>query len=144
MQKKYSLCLKIKVMCLTDKNPEFYVRLNQIELANEKNQFNGYPTFGANTLEVIFLNKSESDTKIDKDGKIIEDLSVIIDTLTVDEIDISNNCKQYGIYTTQNNTVENTYGFLHKNGVFCYNFITPIFYHLRNKNLIHNIEIQHT
>ena len=131
-------------MCLTDKNPEFYVRLNQVELINKDNQFNGYPTFGANTLEVIFTNKSESDTKIDKDGKIIQDLSVIIDTLTVDEIDISNNCKQYGVYTTQNNTIENTHGFLHKNGVFCYNFTTPIFYHLRNKNLIHNTEIQLT
>jgi len=144
MQKKYSLSLKIKVMCLSDKIPEFYVRLNQVELINENNQFNGHPTFGANTLEVVFLNKSDSDTKIDKDGKIIEDLSVIIDTLIVGGIDISNNCKQYGIYTTQSNTIENTYGFLHKNGIFCYNFITPIFYHLRNKNLIQPAEIQYT
>jgi len=125
-------------MCLSDKTPEFCVRLNQIELTNENNQFNGSPTFGTNTLEVIFLNKGESDTKIDSNGKIIEDLSVIVDSLVIDDIDVSSDCRRYGIYTTQDNTIEQTYGFLHKNGVFYYNFTTPIFYYLRNKNLIKN------
>ena len=141
IQKKSSLSLKIKVKCLTDKSPEFCVQLNQIELVNNNNQFDVCPVLGPNTLEVTFLNKADTDTKIDSEGNILEDLAVIIDSLSIDNINISNDCKEYGIYTTQDQTVESTYGFMHKNGVFCYTFVYPIFYHLRNRNLIKNTNI---
>jgi hypothetical protein len=136
IQKKSSLSLKIKVKCLTDKSPDFCVQLNQVELADENNQFDGSPVLGQNTLQVTFLNKVDTDTKIDSEGNILEDLAVIIDSLLVDEVDVSSDCKQYGIYTTQDQAVERTYGFMHKNGVFCYKFVYPIFYHLRNRDLI--------
>jgi hypothetical protein len=137
-QKKSSLSLKINIKCLADKSPEFYVRLNQVELTNKNNQFNGSTVVGSNTLEIIFLNKTDTDTKVDRDGNVLEDLAVIIDSLYVNDVDASNDCKQQGIYTTQDQKIENTNGFLHKNGVFCYKFMCPIFYHLRNRNLIEN------
>jgi hypothetical protein len=136
IQKKSSLSLKIKVKCLADKSPNFCVQLNQVELTDKNNQFDGGPVIGQNTLQVTFLNKVDTDTKIDSDGNILEDLAVIIDSLLVDEVDVSSDCKQYGIYTTQDQTVERTHGFMHKNGVFYYKFVYPIFYHLRNRNLI--------
>ena len=138
MQKKSLLSLKIEVKRLVNKSPEFYVRLNQEELTNQDNQFIGYTSFGTNTLEVVFLNKIANDTKIDNQGNIVEDLCVIVDSLSIDNIDVSHDCKRHGIYTTQDQTVESTHGFLHKNGVFCYKFVCPIFYHLRNRNLIKN------
>jgi len=136
IQKKSSLSLKIKVKCLSDKSPSFYVQLNQVELTDNNNQFDGSPVLGQNTLEVTFLNKVDTDTKIDSEGNILEDLAINIDSLLVDEVDVSGDCKQYGIYTTQDHAVERTYGFMHKNGVFCYKFVYPIFYHLRNRDLI--------
>ena len=136
IQKKSSLSLKIKVKYLTHKSPDFCVQLNQVELADKNNQFDGSPVLGQNTLQVTFLNKVDTDTKIDSEGNILEDLAVIIDSLLVDEVDVSSDCKQYGIYTTQDQTVELTYGFMHKNGVFNYKFVYPIFYHLRNRDLI--------
>ena len=135
-QKKSLLSLKIKVLCLTNKSPEFCVQLNQDELVNNNKQFFGYPTLGPNTLKVTFLNKNSTDTKTDSNGNILEDLAVIIESLSIDDIDITNDCKQYGIYTTQCQTVESTHGFLHKNGVFCYEFVWPIFYHLRTRHMI--------
>lgn len=140
IQKKSSLSLKIEVKCLTDKSPAFCVKLNQVELANKNNQFDGSPVLGPNTLEVTFSNKVDTDTKIDSEGNIFEDLAVIIDSLLVDKVDVSGDCKQYGIYTTQDQTTERTYGFMHKNGVFRYKFVCPIFYHLRNRNLIKNTD----
>jgi len=142
IQKKYSLSLKIIVKCLADKSPEFYVKLNQVELANENNQFDGSTIIGPNTLEVTFFNKKDADTKIDSNGNILEDLAVIIDSLFVHDIDASDDCKRNGVYTTEDQTVESTYGFLHKNGVFRYEFLSPMFYYLRNKNLIKNTYTQ--
>ena len=45
---------------------------------------------GAHSLDIVFLNKTMYDTKLDTNGNIVEDLLLNIDSIEIDDIDISN------------------------------------------------------
>ena len=54
---------------------------------------------GAHSLDIVFLNKTMYDTKLDTNGNIVEDLLLNIDSIEIDDIDIGNLKWTASVYT---------------------------------------------
>ena len=54
---------------------------------------------GAHSLDIVFLNKTVHDTKLDTNGNIVEDLLLNIDSIEIDDIDIGNLKWTASVYT---------------------------------------------
>jgi len=142
-QKKFLTSLQLKLHQLPTKTPEFTVTFNgDVQTAQEVIDsvatFSMYSEFGENQLVIQFLNKDINDTLVDQDGNIISDLALEIKSMSVSGIDITHQIKKKSCYITVNdNTVQHThYGYLHRNGHLTFDFQCPIFYFLRNCNLL--------
>jgi len=132
-QKKFLSSLQIKTSSLPDKIPLYVIKNN-----NKVCGVNFEAKFGINRLEIEFLNKGVNDTMVNESGEIVADLTVEIQNLIVDEVDLTTQLKTNGVYVTNDGDIENTYGFLHKNGKFTFEFICPPFLFLRNLEFLKN------
>ena len=143
-QKKFLVHLHVKQHCLTNKRPKFLVKLNNIiqldhELKNNNELFfTLYANFGGNNLSIEFLNKNSNDTVINNDHSIKEDLALEIIELDIGNINFTDIIKQHNIYRCEDGAIEQTYGYMHKNGIINFNFDCPPFYALRNLTLINH------
>lgn len=141
-QKRFLTSLQIKLHQLPAKTPDFTVTFNgNVQTAQEVNDsvatFVMYSDFGKNQLVVQFLNKDINDTMVDHNGNIVSDLAVEIKSMTVSDVDITHQIKKKSCYiSVDNNTAQHTHGYLHKNGCLTFDFECPIFYFLRNCNLL--------
>jgi hypothetical protein len=130
---------KLKLQSNSKKTPKFIINVNGINqnYCQEDNFIivNNFFSIGDHILTIKFINKLPEDTVVDKDGKIIEDLTIELLEFFIDDIDFSSNIKEHGKYYV-NETNEKTYGFMYANGTFEYKFQTPGFLFLRNINLI--------
>jgi hypothetical protein len=54
---------------------------------------------GAHSLDIVFLNKTVHDTKLDINGNIVQDLLLNIDSIEIDDIDIGNLKWTASVYT---------------------------------------------
>ena len=120
-QKKFSTCLLIKTQQLPNKQPKIVVTLNDVTQIPVDGQddvvtFNMLATIGNNLLTVDLLNKEANDTIANSEGKIIHDLTVNLFNFSVDRYDVTDKIKQQVKYLTCDNQIENTHGFMHKNG----------------------------
>lgn len=128
--KKYFTLLKFKLHNEGDIVPEFSVYLNGIPLRIDSNTASGHTGIGPNTLTIAFTNKQHYH----------HHLALELEALTVDDIDLTHDIKSNGKYITDDGDQETTYGYMHKNGTLTFEFLCPVFYYLRNKNLIKNQE----
>lgn len=110
--------------------PEFSVYLNGVPLSIDNNTTSGHADLGLATLTIAFTNKQHYHHQ----------LALELDSLTVDGIDLTHDIKSGGVYITDDGNQETTYGYMHKNGILTFEFLNPVFYYLRNKNLIKNQE----
>lgn len=141
--KKHSIYLSLKIQATRDKSPDIVVRLNEIicekiESHNDIIKFTMFGNFGNNLLTISMNNKTPDDTVLDSDGQIIQDLNVQLLDLKIDNISIIDYAKQKNVYVTTDGTIENTYGFMHKNGTMSISMIFPTFYMLRNDALVNS------
>ena len=135
--KKFSTCLLINIQKLTNKYPEFIVTLNNVTQESAGCQdgtvtFDMQANFGNNLLTIDLLNKEPTDTVVDSEGKILNDLNLNLFKFSVDGFDATDKIKQQVKYLTCDNQFENTYGFMHKNGRMTIEFQCPLFYFLRD------------
>jgi len=141
-QKKFLTSLQIKLHKLSDKSPEFVVTLNgdtqvAVEQSNDITTFVMYSLFGNNQLVINFLNKDCNDTVVDANGNITNDLAVEFKTITIENVDITHEIKNISCYVPYGETQpQSTYGYMHKNGQLTVDYQCPIFYFLRNCNLL--------
>lgn len=131
LQKKFTACLDIKTISLPNKIP-LYVIKNNGKVCGDR--FDA--EFGDNRLEIEFLNKMPNDSHVDENGNIIADLTVEIQGLTVDGVDLTMQFKNNCVYVINDGSIEKTYGFLHKNGKVTFEFVCPPFLFLRNLALV--------
>jgi len=73
------------------------------------------PVDELHTVQLELLNKGPTDTKV-VDEKITEDLLVIIENLTVDGINLTNQISKISVYKDLNGQIHKTYGYLAFNG----------------------------
>ncbi len=80
------------------------------EIINETHVEFFLPT-GVHTFELTLLNKLSNDTVLE-DGKIIDDLYVVIEDLKINNISFANNLDQIASYTDWNGNIVSTNGWL--------------------------------
>ena len=141
--------LMLKLHSLPDKKPEFLIYINNKEIKNftfiseyadddlnlcvVKQELNN---IGNHNFKIQFLNKLDTDLLVDKSRDIFVDLAIEIYSVKIDDVDITHEARSTGIYQNINSLNEETFGYMHTNGTFTVNFITPIFLYKRNINLI--------
>lgn len=141
--------LMLKLHSLPDKKPEFLIYINNKEIKNftfiseyadddlnlcvVKQELNN---IGNHNFKIQFLNKLNTDLLVDKSRDIFVDLAIEIYSVKIDDVDITHEARSTGIYQNINSLNEETFGYMHTNGTFTFNFITPIFLYKRNINLI--------
>jgi hypothetical protein len=135
--KKFTTCLLIKTQGLADKAPKFTVTLNGVTQHCSGSQdnvasFDMLATLGHNILTIDLTNKNANDTVVDHEGKIVEDLNIQLFGFKVEQLDATDKIKQQAKYLTCDNQLENTNGFMHKNGRLTIEFQCPFFYFLRD------------
>lgn len=139
--KKHLIYLSLKIQKVGEKTPNIVVKLNDTLCKCDKStddtiEFIMSGNFGNNLLTISLDNKSINDTAVDSDGNIIQDLNAQLLELNVDGISVIDYARQKNVYFTVDNSVENTYGFMHKNGTMSISIICPAFYMLRNQALV--------
>ena len=140
--------LILKLHDLPDKKPEFLIYINNKEIKNftfiseyadddlnlcvVKQELNN---IGNHNFKIQFLNKLNTDLLVDKSRDIFVDLAIEIYSVKIDDVDITQEARSTGIYQNINSSNDETFGYMHTNGTFTFNFITPIFLYKRNINL---------
>jgi|694.fasta_scaffold87851_4 hypothetical protein len=133
-EKKFTVSLQIKEHATLAKTPSYRVYFNNtLQCIND--------TFtcdlGHHTIKIQLLNKTDVDTEVDHQGKVLQDLAIELISLKIDQFDITHNSKECAVYVDdKGTTIENTYGYMHKNGTLTISFTCPAFYYTRNLNLI--------
>jgi hypothetical protein len=140
-QKKFLVLLHIKTISLADKKPMFTVTLNnKIQLSNKVVSdtvvYEMFTHIGNSQLRIQLLNKDNSDTKVDINNNVVEDLAIQVVKFEVEGIDQIPHYYDHVVYNTNNGTSEKTYGFMHTNGELIFDFVCPTFYNMRNTRLI--------
>lgn len=125
------LVFTLDPICLPDKVPEIrvWVRDEAITYRLDRqfhldfNIFNGH-----NRFEIEFLNKGPKDTKV-VDGKIVEDLAVVIKRIDYRGFDFLPYIDHIGTYhlDEQDNLISGTHGFMAFNGKYKFAFRGPLF-----------------
>lgn len=69
-------------------------------------------------IDIKLLNKCSSDTKVDSDGKITEDLMLIIEEFFIDHVDLKNKLDKISVFKDVHNTVHRTFNYITFNGTF--------------------------
>jgi hypothetical protein len=90
------------------------VAVQQVDQDRKRIDFE-IPVDYLDTVQLELLNKGPTDTKV-VDGKITEDLMVIIENLTVDCINLTNQISKISVYKDLHGQVHKTYGYLAFNG----------------------------
>lgn len=86
---------------------------------------------------IEFLNKERNDTKV-VDGKIVEDLAVIIKRIDHRGFDFWSNIDKFGTYITNDNRIiTGTGGFMAFKGTFNFKIQKPLFILSRDMAILH-------
>jgi len=145
-----SLELTLKLHSLPNKKPEFLITIDNEEIKNY-NAMNciaysddrnlctikqELDSIGPHNFAIVFSNKINTDTLVDENNNVVGDLAIEIDSVKIDDVDITHEAKSRGIYKNTGSHNDETYGYMYTNGTFTLDFITPIFLYKRNLNLI--------
>jgi hypothetical protein len=69
------------------------------------------------SVSIEFVNKELTDTKIDSNNDITEDLYIVLERLTVDTIDFINSISKISVYKDTSNKVWKTHSFMSFPGI---------------------------
>lgn len=72
-------------------------------------------------ITIQFVNKDARDTKV-VNGKVVEDLSMIIEDIVVGGINLTTTKDKFGIYKTEEGKILKTYGYMGFNGTYTFKF----------------------
>lgn len=132
--KNYQIEISIKLHSSKGKTPEGYMQLNE-QTVDLSESIRAWAKFGHNQLSITLLNKSANDTVVDDNHQLIEDLAVEVTAVLVEKIDITDIFKEQ-CRLVCGTEQEQTYGYIHKNGVLKFDFVCPIFYYVRNVDIL--------
>ena len=88
--------------------------------------------FGIHDITLRLINKIPTDTVIDTQNNITDDLYAVIEKIKVDDIDITAHINAISRYTNNNGDVVTTNGWLTYNQEFSILVQTPGWYFVRN------------
>jgi hypothetical protein len=128
----------LKVISNRNKSPLYSISLNNQIIDDYKFKINQTSKFEVEhlieleykelkSLEIRLLNKEPNDTIV-KDGKIIEDVALIISNIVIQGIDFSSKIGKIFKYTDNKNELLQTYGFMHVNGSMIFELDQNILY----------------
>ena len=66
-------------------------------------------------IEIHFVNKDPNDTKV-QDNKIVEDLLLVLDKISIDDIDLVGDLPLISVYRNTDGTVHRTHNYITFNG----------------------------
>ena len=94
---------------------------------------------GEHCLEIELLNKTQDHTILNSDGQIIDDSSILIENIALDDIPLGYIATQTATYTHDNNgsgvtVVDAFYSEIGCNGVVQLKFTSPVYLWLLEKN----------
>lgn len=131
------LSLSLIAISNSTKSPVYKLSVNGVELIEpvvveqleplKKNIVYEFVAEEIDTVKLELLNKDPGDTKV-VDGKIVEDLMIIIDKLFVDHVNLTDNLKKISVYKNDHQTFDT-------NGYITFNGTITIKIH---KNLLYN------
>ena len=120
------LNITLEPICLPNKFPLVSIANQTIELKEPITiDIDIYP--GNNYFDIVFLNKLPSDTKV-VDGKIVDDLAVVVKSLGYKGFNFLPYIDKLGTYTTNaNKLITGTHGFMAFAGRFNFKICGPLF-----------------
>jgi len=69
-------------------------------------------------IDIRLLNKEPSDTQVDADGNIVQDLLIVIDKLQIDHVDLVNKLDKISVYRGDQGQVYRTFNYITFNGSY--------------------------
>ncbi len=85
-----------------------------------------YSTPNVGQIDIELLNKEPFDTKV-VDGKIVEDLLVIVDDLSIDSVNLTSKLNKISVYRGDGNVYQ-SHGYITFKGVMCIKIHSNILY----------------
>lgn len=123
---KRNLSLYLSLQSTTTKNPQYKLLVNEVEvdqvpelvsIAPFKNEHRYDISLDyVDTIKVVFFGKEEHDTKIDNNGKIVEDLFLTIEKFSIDNFDFLSKLSKISTYRGNNGSMYNTFNYMSFNG----------------------------
>ena len=71
-----------------------------------------------NNVDINFLNKEDFDTKVDHEGKIVEDMFIIVEKISIDHIDLTNKLHKISVYKDHTGKVHRSFNYIAFRGNF--------------------------
>jgi hypothetical protein len=131
------LSLSLIAISNSTKSPAYKLSVNGVELVEpvsivdleplKKNIVYEFFDNDIDTITLELLNKEPNDTKV-VDGKIVEDLLIIIDKISIDNINLTDNLRKMSVYKNDKESF-NTNGYITFNGTITIKI---------HKNLLYN------
>lgn len=69
-------------------------------------------------IKIDFLNKIRGDTRVDANGKILEDLLLVIEKIKIDCLDFTNSLNQISVYKDVDGKVHRTFNHITFSGSY--------------------------
>jgi len=125
-KRKRELFLSLTAQATAAKVPEYTVQVNDVVLACPDNTVTTgigrnqvdyrFECEEVHSIKISLVNKEPGDTKVSSDGTITEDLYLVIDKITVDQIDLTNKISKISSYVGTDGQVRQTHGYISFNG----------------------------
>lgn len=118
--------ISIKKNWANNKSPEFLLfpkNYNIIKTTKEEDLIEWKWSSGEQPKKITiqFVNKDPRDTKV-VNGKVVEDLSILIEDIVVGGISLATIKDKFGIYKTEEGKILKTYGYMGFNGMYTFKF----------------------
>jgi hypothetical protein len=126
-----SFGLEIESVSSDNNYPEVIISLDDTLLVHEllytskKYNFDVMLKSGHHSINVELVNKTPSDTKVDKSGVIVADKALIIKTVTIEGYSLSDFLHRAVYYPANRDSLRSNY--LGWNGTWKLDIVTPIF-----------------
>jgi hypothetical protein len=125
---KKRLFLSLRVQSTSTKKPIYEVLVGErnlcddrvitiIDDANEKHDFD-VALNEINHIEIRFLNKDPGDTKVDQNGRITEDMLLVIDNIKIDHVDLTTKLSKISVYKDSQGQICRTSNYITFKGIF--------------------------
>lgn len=129
--------IALKTLRLPDKDPEILFCDKRMLLDQDVVDIPFDIQIGLNEITIQFLNKTNRDTRV-IDGKIVNDLAVIVDKIEYRGQDLRSYINHIGTYVDEKGqTIIGTNGFMAFNGTLTIKLVGPIFVYLRDLAIQH-------
>ena len=70
------------------------------------------------TIDISLLNKETNDTKLNSEGQIVEDLLLVIEKISIGNIDLTNKIDKISVFRGDQGEIYRTFNYITFNGVY--------------------------